>query len=135
MFFTGNSMHTIAVNPALVEQPELVATSRSGEAGDADIAAAIAALADSSALGTNLTISDRYRGVLIDVASKRHSYEFLVENQARSVAAVEGKIASVTGVSIDEEAANMVRYQNTYSAAAKLIATVQSMFDSLVNMV
>jgi flagellar hook-associated protein 1 len=135
MFFTGNSMHTIAVNPALVEQPELVATSRSGEAGDADIAAAIAALADSSALGTDLTISDRYRGVLIDVASKRHSYEFLVENQSRSVAAVEGKIASVTGVSLDEEAANMVRYQNTYGAAAKLITTVQALYDSLLKMI
>lgn len=135
LFFTGTSMHTIAVNPTLVEQPALVATSRSGEAGDADIATAIAALADSSALGSSMTISDRYRGVLIDLASRRHSYEFLVENQARGVAAVESKIASVTGVSIDEEAANMMRYQNTYGAAAKLISTVQSLYDSLINMI
>ena len=135
MFFTGNSMHTIAVNPALVENPMLVATSRSGEAGDADIALAIAALADSSDLGAGLSVNDRYRGVLIDIASKRHSYEFLVENQARGVAAVESRIASVTGVSIDEEAANMMRYQNTYNAAAKLISTVQSLYDSLINMI
>ena len=112
-----------------------MATSRSGEAGDADIAQAIAALADSSATGNGMTISDRYRGVLIDLASKRHSYEFLMDNQARGVAAVESKIASVTGVSLDEEAANMVRYQNTYSAAAKMISTVQSMFDSLISMI
>jgi flagellar hook-associated protein 1 FlgK len=135
MFFTGNSMHTIAVNPALIENPMLVATSRSGEMGDADIAMAIAALADSSELGTGLTVSDRYRGVLIDIASKRHSYEFLVENQARGVSAVQSKIASVTGVSIDEEAANMIRYQNTYNAAAKLISTVQSLYDSLISMI
>lgn len=134
MFFTGTNMHTIAVNPALVDNPMLVATSRSAEAGDADIAMAIAALADSSALGSGLTISDRYRGVLIDLASKRHSYEFLVENQMRGVMAVESKIASVTGVSIDEEAGNMVRYQNTYSAAAKLISTVQSLYESLLQM-
>jgi len=128
-------MHTIAVNNALVERPELVATSRSGEAGDADIAQAIAALADSSVTGNGMSISDRYRGVLIDLASKRHSYEFLMDNQERGVAAVESKIASVTGVSLDEEAANMVRYQNTYSAAAKMISTVQSMFDSLISMI
>lgn len=135
LFFTGTSMHTIAVNPSLVGQPSLVATSRSGEAGDADIARAIAALADSSALGDGMTVSDRYRGVLIDLASKRHSYEFLVENQARGVDAVSSKIASITGVSLDEEAANMVRYQNTYSAAAKLISTVQTLYDSLINMI
>jgi flagellar hook-associated protein 1 FlgK len=135
MFFTGNSMHTIEVNPTLIDRPELVATSRSGDAGDADIAQEIAALADTSALGTGLTISDRYRSTLIDLASKRHSFEFLVENQERSVAAVESKIASVTGVSLDEEAASMVRYQNTYAAAAKMIATVQTVFDSLINMI
>lgn len=135
LFFTGNGMHTIQLNPTLIEHPDLVATSRSGEAGDADIAQAIAALADSTEFGNGLTISDRYRGVLIDLASKRHSYEFLMENQQRSVQAVEGKIASVTGVSLDEEAANMVRYQNTYSAAARLISTVQAMFDSLINMI
>jgi len=28
-----------------------------------------------------------------------------------------------------------VRYQNTYNAAAKVISTVQAMFDSLINMV
>ncbi|MDD5719428.1 MAG: flagellar basal body rod C-terminal domain-containing protein, partial [Candidatus Krumholzibacteria bacterium] len=103
--------------------------------GDADIAQEIAALADTSSLGTGLTISDRYRSTLIDLASKRHSFEFLVENQERSVAAVESKIASVTGVSLDEEAASMVRYQNTYAAAAKMIATVQTVFDSLINMI
>ncbi len=135
LFFNGNSMHTIEVNPALVERPDLIATSRSGDAGDADIARAIAALADSSALGSGMTITDRYRGVLIDLASKRHGYEFLLDNQSRGVAAVESKIASITGVSIDEEAANMVRYQNTYSAAAKLISTVQSMFDAVINMI
>ncbi len=48
---------------------------------------------------------------------------------------MEAKIASVTGVSIDEEAANMVRYQNTYNAAARVISTVQEMFDTLINMI
>ena len=112
-----------------------MATSRSGEAGDADIAQEIAALADSVVPGTSLTIGDAYRGVVTNVASRRSSFEFLVENQQASVQAVEAKIASVTGVSIDEEAANMVRYQNTYNAAARVISTVQEMFDSLINMI
>jgi len=135
MFFTGDSLHTIQLNQMLVDQPELVATSRSGEAGDTDIARAIAALAETSVDGDSLTVGDRYRGVLIDLASKRSSFEFLVDNQDSTVAAVEAKIASVTGVSLDEEAANMVRYQNTYNAAAKIIQTIQELYETLVNMV
>jgi flagellar hook-associated protein 1 FlgK len=135
LFFTGDNLHNIEINPMLVDDPSLVATSRSGEEGDADVAHEIAALADSVVPGTGLTIGDAYRGVVTHVASRRASFEFLVENQQASVQAVEAKIASVSGVNIDEEAANMVRYQNTYNAAARVISTVQEMFDSLINMI
>jgi len=58
-----------------------------------------------------------------------------VENQANVVASLESRKASVTGVSLDEEGANMVRYQNSYNAAAKVISTVQQLLDTLLNMV
>jgi flagellar hook-associated protein 1 FlgK len=135
LFFSGDSMHTITLNPMLEEDPNLVATSRSGEAGDTDIAREIAALAEQAAPGESETVGDRYRGVLIDVASKRSGFEFLVDNQASAVSAVEAKIASTTGVSLDEEAASMVRYQNSYAAAARVITAAQEMFDTLVAMV
>jgi len=135
LFFTGDSMHTIELNSVLNDHPEMVATSRSGEAGDTDIAREIAALHDHAAAGADRTVGDQYRQVTIGIASKRASYEFLVDNQASAVAAVEQKIASITGVSMDEEAANMIRYQNTYAAAARVISTVQEMFDTLVHMI
>ncbi|MEZ4388788.1 MAG: flagellar basal body rod C-terminal domain-containing protein [Candidatus Krumholzibacteriia bacterium] len=135
LFFTGDGLHNIAVNPVLLNDYTQVATSRSGEAGDSDIAQAIADLADHDVPGHNLSINDMYRGVVTNVASRRASFEFLVDNQDLAIEAVEAKIASVTGVSIDEEAANMVRYQNTYNAAARIISTVQEMFDSLIRMI
>ncbi len=58
-----------------------MATSRSGEAGDSDIAQAIADLADHDVPGHNLSINDMYRGVVTNVASRRASFEFLVDNQ------------------------------------------------------
>jgi flagellar hook-associated protein 1 FlgK len=135
LFFTGDSLHTIAVNPTLLADYTLVATSRSGEAGDSDIAQAIADLADHAVPGSELSINDMYRDVVTNVASRRASAEFLVDNQNLAIEAVEAKIASATGVSIDEEAASMVRYQNSYNAAAKMISTVQEMFDSLIRMI
>ena len=73
--------------------------------------------------------------MLVDLAGERSSFAFLLENQNNLVVSVEAKIASVSGVSLDEEGANMIRYQNTYSAAAKVIATVQEMYDSLLAMI
>lgn len=42
---------------------------------------------------------------------------------------------SVSGVNLDEEAANLVRYQQAYSAAAQVIATANALFDSLMGAV
>jgi flagellar hook-associated protein 1 FlgK len=42
---------------------------------------------------------------------------------------------SVSGVNLDEEAANMLRYQQAYQAAAQIIAAANQMFDALLNAV
>ena len=38
----------------------------------------------------------------------------------------------ITGVSLDEEAANLVKYQNTYQASAKVIQAAEEMFNTLI---
>ncbi len=135
-FFTGDSLHTINVNPALVDNPDLVAMGRSGEDGDAELAQEIADLAQMGAGGPGTrSVMDNYRSLLTDVASKRASYEMMVENQQNVVDSLETRMASVAGVSLDEEGANMVKYQNSYNAAAKVISTVQEVFDTILNMV
>jgi len=42
---------------------------------------------------------------------------------------------SISGVSIDEEMVNLVKYQNAYQAAAKLITTADEMMQSVLNMI
>jgi len=135
-FFTGDSMHTIEINNAIANNSSLVATGRTSEVGDNGLALEIANLGNVSAGGSSKpTVSDVYRNLLVDVASQRSSFEFLVENQSNVVASLQAKLASVAGVSLDEEGANMIRYQNGYNAAAKVISTVQQMYDALLNMV
>ncbi len=135
-FFTGDSMHTIDLNPALKANPGMVATGVTSAEGDNSIALAIADLANVGAGGSSdQSVGDEYRSMLTVVASKRNSFEFMVENQMNVVSTLETKMASVSGVSLDEEGANMVRFQNSYNAAAKIISTVQQMYDTLMNMV
>ena len=40
----------------------------------------------------------------------------------------------IAGVSLDEEMANLIRFQHTYTAAARLITTVDKMIETLLNM-
>ena len=42
--------------------------------------------------------------------------------------------ASESGVSIDEETTNLIRYQQAYSAAAQVITTVNNLFSTILNM-
>jgi flagellar hook-associated protein 1 FlgK len=42
---------------------------------------------------------------------------------------------SISGVSMDEEMVNLVKYQNAYQAAAKLITTADEMMQSVLNMI
>ena len=41
----------------------------------------------------------------------------------------------ISGVNIDEEATNMVKYQQAYEASAKMIKTADEMFDSVLGMI
>ena len=43
-----------------------------------------------------------------------------------------GAIDSLSGVNLDEEAANLLRYQQAYQAAAQAIRVAQTIFDTLI---
>lgn len=68
------------------------------------------------------------------------SFGTVVRNADNNAQASEAKLAqsrdsyeNETGVSLDEEAANLVKYQQYYQAAARIISTSQTIFDSLIS--
>jgi flagellar hook-associated protein 1 FlgK len=48
---------------------------------------------------------------------------------------VDASRESTSGVNIDEEMTNMLQFQHAYSAAGQVVSTIQSMMDTLINMV
>ena len=44
------------------------------------------------------------------------------------------RVASVSGVILDEELANLIKYQSSYTAAAKLITTAVQMLETLLGL-
>jgi len=54
-------------------------------------------------------------------------------NQEVLVQHLERQRESLSGVSLDEEAANLVKYERAYQAAARVMTTVDEMLDHLIN--
>jgi flagellar hook-associated protein 1 FlgK len=52
-----------------------------------------------------------------------------------SLSSLNAQQTSASGVSIDEESANLIRYQQAYEAAAKVVTTISSLFDITINMI
>ena len=48
---------------------------------------------------------------------------------------IENRRASISGVSLNEEMVNLVKYQHAYNAAAKMISTMSEIYDTLINRV
>ena len=51
------------------------------------------------------------------------------------VVQMENRREAVSGVSLDEEMINLVKFQNAYDAAAKLISTADELLQTVLNMV
>ena len=47
---------------------------------------------------------------------------------------LEGQYLSITGVNLDEEAVRMITYQRAFQASARVIATINELLDTLINL-
>ena len=107
-----------------------------GGIGDNRNALSLAGLATSKILsGGTASITDTYRGLVVDVGvSTRQAQQNSIVQQ-RVLDQATASHDSISGVNLDEEAANLVRFQQAYQAAAQVISTANSLFDTLLNAV
>lgn len=92
-------------------------------------------VADSSRNGIKQNFTERY-------SMLTSGFGTVVSNAQANATASEAKLAqstdlyeSTTGVSLDEEAANLVKFQQYYQAAARIISASQTVFDALISAV
>ncbi len=104
--------------------------------GDNSNMLALAGLQSSnSMLGGTASFLDAYAGIITEVGTRAHQAD--IANQAQQTLlrqAVDAREA-VSGVNLDEEAANMMRFQQAYQASAQVISAAQGMFDALLGAV
>lgn len=105
-------------------------------AGDNTVALGLANLEKTPGLlGGKATFNGAYGQLVAKVGSATHSAK--ISNAAQEALLNQAKQAqeNLAGVNLDEEAANLIKFQQSYQAAAKVIAIASSLFDTLMGAV
>ena len=82
--------------------------------------------------GGTSSFADVYADLITRVGTKTHELEINKNAQKLLLEHIEAKRESIAGVNMDEEAANLVRYQKLFQANAQIIAVSQKMLDVLM---
>jgi flagellar hook-associated protein 1 FlgK len=86
-------------------------------------------------LGNNTATFEQYYGAFIaKLGLDRNETESTLETRTFLIEQYETEQDSIAGVSLDEEMADLVKFQHTYQAAARLITTASQMLEVLMNM-
>lgn len=111
-----------------------VASNNNGT-GDNRNALIMAELQTKKVLANGTTSLQGAYGQLVgEVGSKTHELQVTSQAQDSMVAQTVAAQQSVSGVNLDEEAANLLRYQQAYQAAAKAMQIASTMFDTLLSL-
>lgn len=145
-FFAGSQTSDIAVNTAVHSNSSLIAAGQvNGDyeinPGDNATANALGKLADKDVTITTLwkteknqTVSQYYANLVTTVGTDRRLSKTNTEYHGALANDLYDRVASVSGVNMDEEMTNLIKYQHSYTAAAKLITTADQMLETLLGL-
>ena len=103
--------------------------------GDGDNARLIGSMKDALLMnGGKATLGDYYATLVGTVGRDSAGAARMAEYQSVIMDNLAGKREGISGVSIDEEMMNLIKYQLGYNAAARLCTTANEMLDVLVNL-
>ena len=127
------------VNPDVVAEPASIASSfsvagRPGETGDGRAALAIAAIRNSPVgIGREETLDDYFADTVARIGLKGEEAELALDTSERITKDLADLRRSISGVNLDEELAEMIKFQHGYQAAARFISNVNQMLDTIIH--
>lgn len=130
----GVTAATIGVGSDVRNDLGNIAASQSGAVGDNANALAIGNLQDALTLNQGTTTFSDFYAEIVSSAGRRSAEAIDGRTNADLVVQqIEFSRQSVQGVSLDEEMANLIQAQHAFDAAARVIATVDQVLDTLIN--
>lgn len=145
-FFTGTTAATIKLNSSISANPNLIASSLRTEGtgtdkkvikGNNTLASIMSNLKQSKFLSTdgsrNATVDSYYSSMVGQLGVQSQEASRQSKNSDVLIQQVESSRQSVSGVSLDEEMAEMIKFQHAYSASARFMTTFDQLLDKLIN--
>ncbi len=127
----------IEVNPAVARDPLSVAASLAGRGealGDGSGALAIAQLRTRPVmLGATGSFDEFFAAAATDIGLRGETAELAMQTQNQVMKDLRDMRESLSGVNMDEELANMIKYQHGYAAAARFVTESDRMIDTIIN--
>ena len=77
------------------------------------------------------TLTDGYASVMSEIGVRVQSATFAADVSQSIATNMEKERTSVSGVNLDEEAAKLIQFQQSYQASAKMMQIAQSLFETL----
>jgi len=114
----GNDTFTVALNANPV--------------GDNRNAQRLAALADANLVAGNTTLAGALGQLTANIGAVAHETSIEREAQAALLEQTERAMQSVSGVNLDEEAANLQRFQQAYQASGQVMKIAGTLFDTIL---
>jgi len=140
-FFTNNPPITaanISVNALVIATPGLVVASAITPTGqNGTIAGAVANLMTdpTTTVGTQTgSFSSIYGSMLSDAGSKINAAENNLQTQAAIIAQATTQRDAISGVSLDEEAINLMQFQKAFEAAARFMKVADEMTQTILSL-
>lgn len=148
-FFTGDkdgniTAANIKVN-SLLANFNMIAASGSGAKGDGEIAKAINEARKNDLFGKykaddpfgatdkTMTTDEYYRDITLSLSIERSDSKGVAENQHFLINSIDERRREISGVSLDEEMTEMIKFQHAYSANSRVINAIDEMIDHIVN--
>ena len=124
----------ISLDPSLNATTLRTTNDPAQEQGDNSLALALAELDSSGATSLgNVTFSEFYRSTISELAQKVSTIESRLEDEGIVLELLKEQQDSVSGVSIDEEMTDMMKFQRAFEARSRHIRAIDEMLDVIIN--
>jgi len=139
-FFDGTDARNISLSSEFENNPTNITAGKTSSAGDASLALDMVQqqyeeyVFEVGSINYETTMYGMFDITATDVGTEANAAILSNETITAKFTATELEYQSVSKVSIDEEMTNLIRYQTSYGAAAKIITTVDQMMQTLLGL-
>lgn len=129
------NIHNFIVNEAVINDTDLVETSATPNHGESanDLVLELIELRHDSGMFSKGEPDNFMQSIIGEMAIDAQQVISFKDGQEQLLLLVENQRLSVSGVDLNEETTNMLKYQQAYNVAAKIISVMDEIYDTTIN--